>query len=593
MESPTDILNDQGVFGNGIYKSDNDLQVDAGESSSSPSSPPPKTVRVSFREGTKPPTTCTGSHRSLTDFSMSDDTSYSSGSNLQHYSRLRSNLTRSQINRNPLYFYQVTKTLGEGSMGDVKLVVKRRDKIGGSARRDIQQAVRRQKMHQKCLRLPLVGGIFRFCIDGDLPDNVDSNSHHSRRTPNTSTHSVLSLFSQNTAESAAGRSFEDSLLGGDDEENKDDSNNVYAMKSILIDQVARQEFVDELRNEIAILKDLDHPNIVRAIETFEWKGAISIVMEVCSGGDLYSRDPYSEEEANRIIRSVLSAISYMHSRNVAHRDLKYENILFVSKYTSEVKLIDFGLSRVYQDTAHLTDIAGTIYTMAPEVLQGFHTEKADLWSIGVLAYMLLVSSLPFYGRDRDSIITKIFRNKPSFREKRWNDVSKEAKLFINRLLVSDPDRRIDAETALKSPWITMYTEHASASSTDDVTSEQRALVREAILRYAEYPKLKKMALMVVAHKSNSDEIGMLKKVFKQYDTRHDGSIWFGDFCANMQPSKLSGDELRDVFDAMVRCALLLPRCTSIICCCSLPCAVSTGLEWKWPSALYGVHCGND
>ena len=259
---------------------------------------------------------------------------------------------------------------------------------------------------------------------------------------------------------------------------------------------------------------------------------------------------------------------------------------------SEVKLIDFGLSRVYQETAELTDIAGTIYTMAPEVLKGFHTEKADLWSIGVLTYMLLVSSLPYYGRDRDSIVKKIFRNKPSFREKRWKNVSKDAKMFIIRLLVSDPDKRADAETALKLPWIANNSVNGGLVANGgaaDISAEQQALVQAAILRYAKYPKLKKMALMVVAHKSSSDEIGILKKVFKQYDTRHDGSIWFGDFLENMQQTKLSGDELREVFDAMVS----VYGCDSIVFFQGIQCLThhisSTGFGRKWASSIHGVH----
>jgi calcium-dependent protein kinase len=128
---------------------------------------------------------------------------------------------------------------------------------------------------------------------------------------------------------------------------------------------------------------LDHPNIVRAIETFEFEGMISLVMELCSGGDLYVRDPYSEAEAARIVSSILSAIAYMHSQNVVHRDLKFENVLFVNTSPmSDVKLIDFGLSRVYGGGQKLTDISGTIYTIAPEVLKNNHTEKADIWSIG-------------------------------------------------------------------------------------------------------------------------------------------------------------------------------------------------------------------
>lgn len=115
---------------------------------------------------------------------------------------------------------------------------------------------------------------------------------------------------------------------------------------------------------------------------------------------------------------------------------------------------------------------------------------------GVLSYMLLVSSLPFYGRDRDSIVKKIFRNKPSFREKRWKKVSPEAKRFIQSLLVSDPENRADAETALKADWFqTQAMATIGGDSTHsgiEITQEQQTLVRESILRYAKYPKLKKM-----------------------------------------------------------------------------------------------------
>jgi serine/threonine protein kinase len=128
--------------------------------------------------------------------------------------------------------------------------------------------------------------------------------------------------------------------------------------------VTDKTFVTELRNEVAILKQLDHPHIVRAIETFEHRNQIFMVMELCSGGDLYSRDPYTEEQAARIITSILSAIGYMHGRNILHRDLKYENVLFVNNSPqAEVKLIDFGLSKVYFDKVELTEGVGTIYTM--------------------------------------------------------------------------------------------------------------------------------------------------------------------------------------------------------------------------------------
>ena len=358
-------------------------------------------VRVSFREDVNFADDITklgvSSGRSKT--STTTTGSSTSESSSKKYSKLRSNLTREQTNRDPFFFYKVTNYLGSGSMGDVKLVKKR--KVGGSARRDIQEAVQRQKREKECLNLPVVGNMFQICMDGDLKDNdglVVPSSHHS-------TFSFLGKDDTSTVS----RSFEDSLWLKDSSSESAESEIIYAMKSILLDQEGmRETFVTELRNEIAILKDLDHPNIVRAIETFEWKGQISIVMELCSGGDLYARDPYTEAEAARITGSILSAIAYMHSRNVVHGDLKFENVLFANKSPmSEVKLIDFGLSQFYVDKK-LTNVSGTIYTMvsrwwyqcnldsfldgmltfafswnqAPEVLLGSHTEKADMWSIG-------------------------------------------------------------------------------------------------------------------------------------------------------------------------------------------------------------------
>lgn len=283
--------------------------------------------------------------------------SSSSHHHSQNYSNLRSSMMREQTNRDPLYYYQVTKHLGSGSMGEVKLVRKRPDKIGGSARRDIQQAVQRQLKVQKCLEIPILGKVFQLFMDGQgLQDN--NNSTHNNNNNNlltNSRHSVLSMLSGKSdkttttttmtakTSTSPGRSFEDSLLWEDDEDmmttttrttptsGKKSSPSshkdlVYAMKSIHLQQMTEQVFIDELRNEIAILKQLDHPNIIKAVETFEWQGEISIVMEVCSGGDLYARDPYTEWEAAKIVHSITSAIAYMHARNMVHRDLKFENV---------------------------------------------------------------------------------------------------------------------------------------------------------------------------------------------------------------------------------------------------------------------------
>lgn len=198
----------------------------------------------------------------------SSRSSRSSGScSHQKYDKLRGNLTREQVNRDPLFFYEVTKVLGEGSMGSVKLVRKHRNKIGGSARRDIQDAVKQQKQDQKWLDIPVVGCFFRFCVDASLKDSdrnlsainlsEGSSSLSSRAFSNLLPTKEDPLILSNGSQFSA----DDSSYGSTSTNN----GMTFAMKSIILSQVSRQEFVDELRNEIAVMKSLDHPHIVRYV----------------------------------------------------------------------------------------------------------------------------------------------------------------------------------------------------------------------------------------------------------------------------------------------------------------------------------------
>lgn len=279
-------------------------------------------------------------------------------------SALRGNLTRVQRNRDPLFYYQVEQVLGIGSMGSVVKVRKREAVVGGSARRDLQNHYRKEKALNACFQLPLVGGLFQTCLKGLL--DFKNNS------------------SGTTDEDAfwdSGRSHSSDT--GSDYINASSPRNqekmMYAMKSIHLSRVTDDKFVQELKNEVAILRNLDHPHIVKAIETFEHRNQLFIIMELCYGGDLYSRDPYTEEHAARIVSNILSAIAYMHSKNLLHRDLKFENILFVNNSPhAEVKLIDFGLSAAFGND-ELTDGVGTM--------------QVNLFSRLVVGYLVLFSHI--------------------------------------------------------------------------------------------------------------------------------------------------------------------------------------------------------
>jgi len=225
---------------------------------------------------------------------------------------LRSNLTRQHKDRDPLAYYEVTKLLGEGSMGSVARIRKRSSVIGGSARYNMQERRKMQQKVQTCFSLPLVGGFFEHCFKGKADALVTKASMHSREESGGTEATSKSAFSY-------------SSRAGDTTSTTSEQN--YAMKSIFYKHLNNEAFIDELKNEIEILKTLDHPHIVRVIETFEHSShrQLFVVMELCSGGDLYVRDPYTEEQAARITAAILNAIAYMHDRGVVHRDLKYEN----------------------------------------------------------------------------------------------------------------------------------------------------------------------------------------------------------------------------------------------------------------------------
>mmetsp|Transcript_16016 Transcript_16016/g.37107 ORF Transcript_16016/g.37107 Transcript_16016/m.37107 type:complete len:896 (-) Transcript_16016:313-3000(-) len=504
----------------------------------------------------------------------------------------RTRLMNEQNERNPLFYYKVFKTIGTGSMGSVALVKKRSQTAGGSARKGVREAVRTHKRRQKCFQLPFgIGGLFRLCMEDELRVAEGSSDHPQGKdkprrggknallsietwlgfSEDGESSGVSSCASSSSALSEPestrkklqrqGSSFLSESSGMDASEYSFSSagrsglDNEYAMKSIHLNRVTDETFVEELKNEIDILKSLDHPHIVRPIETYHYKDQIFIVMEHCSGGDLYSRDPYTEEEAARIISSILSAVTYLHANNIAHRDLKYENILFVNNSPkSDIKLIDFGLSKVYGTAGvgdgtpeTLTEGVGTIYTMAPEVLKGSYTKQADVWSVGVIAYMLLSSQMPFYGRKRQHIVQQILAVKFDFKGRRWRRVGAPAKDFVTDLLMVDPDERLDAEKASSCVWL-----NKRFSVTERGPEEVEILqAKRSMTRYAGYTKLKKMALMVVAHRSTSEEIGVLRKMFQKYASKHKaGCISYDEFNEAWTESGLPAQDTRAIFDAV-------------------------------------------
>jgi len=294
--------------------------------------------------------------------------------------------------------------------------------------------------------------------------------------------------------------------------------------------------MEMLKNEIQILKDLDHPNIVKMFEFLEDEKRIYIVTEICKGGELFdeilNRSKFDERDAAIVMKQLLSAVNYCHKNNIVHRDLKPENILLEQDRDLEkIKVVDFGTSLVYDMDRNLDEKLGTAYYIAPEVIKKSYTEKCDLWSSGVILYILLSGEPPFNDprADNEAIMKKVEIGKYDMDHGVWKSISREAKDLVKKLLTYDPSERISAEDALQHPWII-------DNSNCDVNSKSAENALNNLHSFRADQKLKQAAFAFIASqlvsKKEKDEIG---KCFKSMDKNGDG--------------KLSKEEILEGYDA--------------------------------------------
>lgn len=238
-----------------------------------------------------------------------------------------------------------------------------------------------------------------------------------------------------------------------------------AIKIISKSKLSPEDLAD-LKNEIDILKQVDHPNIVKLIDVYEDAKNFSLVMELMRGGELFDvlmeREQFSEKEARDIIAPIIDAINYLHSLGIIHRDIKPENLLFSSKdiETAVIKVADFGFARFVQEEDKdglATTVCGTPNYVAPEVLeQKPYGTPCDSWSIGVVLYILLCGCPPFSGDDENhfQLFQNIIKCEYDFSHETWEHVSQSPKDLIKNLLVFEPSKRLTPAQLLQHPWIT-------------------------------------------------------------------------------------------------------------------------------------------
>lgn len=226
----------------------------------------------------------------------------------------------------------------------------------------------------------------------------------------------------------------------------------------IIDKKALKGKEDSLENEIKVLRRLKHPNIVQLLETFEDKTKVYLIMELVTGGELFDRivekGSYTEKDASDLMRQVLEAVDYMHEQGVVHRDLKPENLLYYSAdEDSKIMISDFGLSKM-EDSGIMATACGTPGYVAPEVLaQKPYGKAVDVWSIGVISYILLCGYPPFYDENDANLFAQILKGEFEFDSPYWDEISDSAKDFIRNLMCVNVEKRFTCRQALGHPWI--------------------------------------------------------------------------------------------------------------------------------------------
>ncbi|KAF4671977.1 hypothetical protein FOL47_001064 [Perkinsus chesapeaki] len=327
-------------------------------------------------------------------------------------------------------------------------------------------------------------------------------------------------------------------------------NKQFAVKSFKKKRVSSRKMA-LLKSEVDIYLRLDHPNIARLHEVYEDDKCVHIVMEYCRGKELYHRlvskedQHFSESVAAETTYQMLLPLKYLHAHNVVHRDIKLENYLYDSKDDdATLKLIDFGFSKIIDPTRRMHQSCGSVAYVAPEVLEGSYTNKCDLWSLGVIVYMLLSGSPPFHGSERDMLVS-IEGCRYNMPEKKWANISPEAKDFVQRLLLRDPQERMSAAEALQHPWIVGRSSRVCGSY--KIGSE----VLQSMRRYAACSHFRRAAMCMMAYSLTSDEIRDLQFQFWALDTERKGVIKLSDMIAVMKENlDISNREVEQIFKVL-------------------------------------------
>ncbi|KAD7117958.1 hypothetical protein R6Q59_005022 [Mikania micrantha] len=327
------------------------------------------------------------------------------------------------------------------------------------------------------------------------------------------------------------------------------SGHTYACKSILKRKLVSKNDKEDIKREIQIMQHLSgQPNIVEFKGAYEDRQSVHLVMELCAGGELFDRiiaqGHYTEKAAAAICRQIVNVVHVCHFMGVMHRDLKPENFLLSSKdQNSMLKATDFGLSVFIEEGKVLRDIVGSAYYVAPEVLRRSYGKEIDIWSAGVMLYILLSGVPPFWAETEKGIFDAILEGEIDFESDPWPSISKGAKDLVRKMLTQDPRKRITSAQVLEHSWLREGGEALDKPIDSAVLSRMK--------QFRAMNKLKKLALKVIAESMSEEEIKGLKAMFVNMDTDKSGSITYEELKTGLARlgSKLSEAEVQQLMEA--------------------------------------------
>jgi len=316
---------------------------------------------------------------------------------------------------------------------------------------------------------------------------------------------------------------------------------------------------EEILKEINILKMLDHPNIIKVYEYFNTKRKLFIISELCTGGELFDRITevkyFTETVAAHIMKQIFSATAFCHANNIIHRDLKPENILIENseerkKDFFNIKIIDFGTGEINKHKM-LSEKTGTAYYIAPEVINNHYNEKCDLWSCGVILYILLCGCPPFSAETDEEIFKKIKVGKYNLKGSVWKEISQDAIDLIAQLLTKNIESRLSAQEALNHQWFT----NMFSDKNRDILEQQKKNFPNTHLKdiifniktFRAEKKLQQAALAFIVHNlAKADDVKELRNVFLAFDLDGDGRLTKNELVQGMTQVMTKGEATHDV-----------------------------------------------